>query len=109
VVDLGVEESAVRPNKASARLAILLLLGLLTFAGVVIIIMPISQGGLKLPDVECSDIVVARTPNRTSLMDVGGSNPIYDARYEIVIKNFHIPLPRASIRIFVKGSRCGQL
>jgi hypothetical protein len=108
VVDLGVEDNAaVRPKRASAMLSILLLLGLLTFAGVVIITIPISRGGFKLPDVECSDIVVGHT----SLLPlrIPGSSPIYEPKYEIVIKNFHIPLPPALMRIFVKGGRCGQL
>jgi hypothetical protein len=109
VVDIGVEDSTVRPKKASAMLAILLLLGLLTFAGVVIITIPISAGGLKLPEVECSDIVVGHTTSMLLLLGVDGSHPIYEPKYEIVIRDFHIPLPPALMRIFVKGSRCGQL
>ena len=107
MVDLPVETSAVTPEKASARLAILLFLGLLSLAGVVIITMPISKGGWKLPDIECNDTIVGHTPNTLLLLGVGGSRPIYEAKYAIAIRDIRIPLPAALVRIFVKGSRCG--
>jgi hypothetical protein len=67
--------------------------------------MPISNGGFNLPDIECSDIIVGHT----SLLPLGipASSPIFEAKYEIVIRNIHITLPAALTRIFVKGSRCG--
>jgi hypothetical protein len=108
MVDLQIEASAITPRKASRRLAILLLLGILSFVGVIIITAPITRGGLKLPDIECSDIVVGHTPNTLLLLGVGGSRPIYEPKYEIVIRDIHIPLPTALIRIFVQGSRCNS-
>jgi hypothetical protein len=107
VVDLPLEPRAVTPQTASRRMAILLFRGLLVFVGVVIITMTVSKGGLKLPDIECNDIVVGHTPNMMMLMGVGSSHPVYEPKYEIVIRDFHVPLPTALVRIFVQGSRCG--
>jgi hypothetical protein len=37
-------------------------------------------------------------------MGVGGSHPIYEAKYEIVIRDFHIPLPAALMRKIMQCS-----
>jgi hypothetical protein len=107
VVDLPVEARAVPPKTASARLAILLFLGLLVFVGVVIITMRTSKGGGELLGIECNDTIVGYAGGSMLLMGVGGRHPIYEPKYEIVIREFHIPLPAALVRIFVQGSRCG--
>jgi hypothetical protein len=83
VVDLPVEARVVTPKQASKRLATLLLLGLLSFVGVIIITMRVSNGGLRLPEIECNDIVVGHTPNMLLLLHVGGSRPIYETKYEL--------------------------
>jgi hypothetical protein len=108
VVDFPVDDGAITPRQASKRLAILLRLGILAFAGVVIIPLFILSGGLKIPELTCNDIIVGHTPNMLPLLGVGGSSPIYEPRYQIVIRDIHIPLPPTLTKMFMKGSRCGQ-
>jgi hypothetical protein len=107
VVDLPVEARVVPPKTASTRLAILLLLGLLSFVGVVIITMPVSKGGGEPIGIECNDMIVGYAPGSRMMMGVGGPHPIHEQKYEFVIRDFHIPLPAALVKIFVDGSRCG--
>ena len=106
MVDIPANDRPVTPTKASRRLAILLRRGLLIFAGVIIIMMSVSKG-VKLPDIECSDVIVGHTPDNLSLMGVGGSSPIYESRYEFVIMDIHVPLPSELTRKFWKSNRCG--
>ena len=63
--------------------------------------MPMSKSG-DLPDVQCKNVVVGHTPNMLMMMGVGSSHPIYEPKYEIVIKDIHIPLPAALMKIFVQ-------
>jgi hypothetical protein len=99
--------SPVAPNTASTRLAILLMLGLLSLVGVVIITMSVSKGGLNLPDIECKTIIVGHSPGGMMMRGAGGPQPIYEPKYEIVIRDVHIPLPTVLVRMFVAiGNRC---
>jgi hypothetical protein len=106
VVDFPVDDGAITPKQASKRLAILLRLGIFAFAGIVIITLFTSGGGIKIPEIECSDVIVGHNSGLL-LLGVGGG-PIYEPRYQIVIRDSHIPLPPVLTKIFVKGSRCGQ-
>jgi hypothetical protein len=109
VVDFPVDDGAIAPKKASKHLAILLCLGIFTFAGVIIITMFTLEGGIKLPEIiECNDVVVGHTPNMLPLLGAGGSSPIYEPRYQIVVRNIGVPLPVSLTKKFIKGSRCGQ-
>ena len=108
MVDFPVDDSAITPKKASKHLAILLRLGIFAFAGVIIITMFTSGDGIKIPEIQCNDFVVGHTPNMLPLLGVGGSSPIYEPRYQIVVRNIAIPLPVNLTKIFMKGNRCGQ-
>jgi hypothetical protein len=108
VVDFPVDDGPIAPRQASKRLAILLRLGILAFAGVLIITMFTSGGGIKIPEMECTDVVVGHTPNFLPLLGVGGSRPLYEPRYQIVIRDIPILLPPTLTKMFMKGSRCGQ-
>jgi hypothetical protein len=66
-----------------------------------------SKGGGELLDIECSNVIIGHTANMRMLMGVGSSRPIYETKYETVIRDFHIPLPAALGRLLVDGSRCG--
>jgi hypothetical protein len=107
VVDLPIEPRALTPKTASMRLAILLFRGLLVFVGVVIITITISKRGGEPLGFDCNKIIIGHTGSGLLLRHVGGSQPIYRIKYEIVIRDFHIPLPAALGRILVDGSRCG--
>jgi hypothetical protein len=102
------DDYANTPAKASKRLALLPRLGLFAFVAVPIIPLFIVGGRLKIPELTCNDVVVGHTPNLLPLLGVGGSGPIYEARYQIVIRDMPTPLPPALTKMFVKGSRCGQ-
>jgi len=106
VVDFPVDAGAITPKQASKRLAILLRLGLFAFAAVIIITMFTSAGGVKIPAIECSNVIVGHNSGLTLLGVAGG--PIYEARYEIMIRDIHIPVPPALTKMVVKGSRCDQ-
>jgi hypothetical protein len=108
VVDFPVDDGAITPRQASKRLAIWLWLGLCAFAGVVIIPLFIAGGGFKLPELTCNDVIVGHTPDMLMLLGVGGSSPIYEPRYQIVIRDIPIPVPPTLTKMFMKGSRCGQ-
>ena len=103
MVDFPVDDGAITPRQASKRLAIWLRLGILAFAGVIIIPLFILGGGLKIPELTCTDVIVG---NNLMLMGVGG--PIYEPRYQIVIRDIPILLPPRLTKMFMKGSRCGQ-
>jgi hypothetical protein len=107
MVDLPVEPRAVTPKTASIRLAILLFCGLLVFVGVVIITMTISKGVGEPLGIECRNVIVGYAPGMRMLMGVGGPRPIHKTKYEIVVRDFHIPLPAALGEILVGSSRCG--
>jgi hypothetical protein len=108
VVDFPIDDDIITPKKASKHLAILLRLGMFAFAGVIIITMFPSEGGIKIPEIQCNDVVVGYTANMLSLLGSGGGSPIYEARYQIVVRNTAIPLPVSLTKLFLKGSRCGQ-
>jgi hypothetical protein len=95
VVDLPLEPRAITPKMASMHLAILLFVGLLVFVGVVIIVMPTSKSGGELLGFECSKIIVGHSGGSMLLLHVGGPRPIYGTKYEVMIRDFHIPLPAA--------------
>ena len=103
MVDFPVDDGAITPRQASKRLAIWLRLGILAFAGVIIIPLFILGGGLKIPELTCTDVIVG---NNLMLMGVGG--PIYEPRYQIVIRGMPVLLPPPLTKMFMKGSRCGQ-
>jgi hypothetical protein len=106
VVDFPVDDGVMTPRQASRRLAILLRRGIFAFAGVIIIMMFTSSGGIKIPEIECSNVIVGHNSGLT-LLGVGGG-AIYEPRYQIVIRDIHIPLPPTLIKMFTKGNRCGQ-
>jgi hypothetical protein len=107
VVDFPVDDAVITSRQASERLAIWLRLGIFAFVGVIIIPLFILGGHLKIPDIQCSNVIVGYTPNMMTLLGAGGSSPIYEPRYQIVIRDLAIPLPAGLTKIFVKGSRCG--
>ena len=104
MVDFPVDDGAITPRQASKRLAVLLRLGILAFVGVIIVPIFIVGGRFKIPELTCNEVIVG---NNLLLLGVGG--PIYEPRYQIVIRDIHIPLPPTLTKMFMKGSRCGQL
>lgn len=103
VVDFPVDDDAITPGQASKRLALLLRLGIFAFVAVMIIPIFIVGSRFKIPELTCNEVIVG---NNLLLLGVGG--PIYEPRYQIVIRDIHIPLPPTVTKMFVKGSRCGQ-
>jgi len=103
VVDFPVDDGAITPRQASKRLAVLLRLGILAFVGVIIVPIFIVGGRFKIPELTCNEVIVG---NNLLLLGVGG--PIYEPRYQIVIRDIHIPFPPTLTKMFMKGSRCGQ-
>ena len=104
MVDFPVDDGAITPKQASKRLAVLLRLGILAFVGVIIVPIFIVGGHFKIPELTCNEVIVG---NNLLLLGVGG--PIYEPRYQIMIRDIHIPLPPTLTKMFMKGSRCGQL
>jgi hypothetical protein len=102
VVDFPVD-GAITPRQASKLLGLLWRLGIFAFVGVIIIPLFIVGGRFKMPELTCNEVVVG---NNLMMMGVGG--PIYEPRYQIVIRNIQIPLPPTLTKMFLKGSRCGQ-
>ena len=103
MVDFPVDDGAITPKQASKRLAVLLRLGILAFVGVIIVPIFIVGGRFKIPELTCNEVIVG---NNLLLLGVGG--PIYEPRYQIVIRDIHIPLRPTLTKMFMKGSRCGQ-
>jgi hypothetical protein len=104
VVDFPVDDAAITPRQASKRLALLLWLGI-AFVGMIILPIFIVDGRLKIPELTCTEVIVGHNSGLL-LMGVGGG-PIYEPRYQIVIREIPIPLPPALTKMFMKGSRCG--
>lgn len=108
MVDFPVDDGAITPRQASKRLVFLLRLGIFAFVGVLIIPFFIVGGRFKIPELTCNDVIVGHTPDLLPLLGVGGSSPIYEPRYQIVIRDIPIPLPPTLTKMFMQGSRCGQ-
>jgi hypothetical protein len=106
VVDFPVDDGAITPRQASKRLALLLRLSIFAFVGVVIIPLFIVGGRFKIPELTCTELIVGHDSGLL-LMGVGGG-PIYEPRYQVVIRDIQIPLPPALTKMFMRGSRCGQ-
>jgi hypothetical protein len=102
VVDFPIDHGAITPKQASKRLAILLRLGIFAFVGVVIITLFTAGGRFTLPTIECNEVVVS------TLIPLGIPASITQPRYQIVIRDIHIPLPFALTKMVMKGNRCGQ-
>jgi hypothetical protein len=103
VVDFPADDGPITPRQASKHLAILLRLGIFAFAGVLILPIFIVGGRFKIPELTCNEVIVG---DNLMLMGVGG--PIYEPRYQIMIRDIEIPLPPRLTKMFMKGSRCGQ-
>jgi hypothetical protein len=108
VVDFPVDDGSIAPSQASKRLALLFRLGIFAFVGVLIIPLFVSGGGIKIPELQCDDVIVGHRPNMMALLGVGGGGLIYEPRYQIVIRDIPILLPSTLTKMFMKGSRCGQ-
>jgi hypothetical protein len=104
VVDFPVDDAAIRPRQATKRLAIWLRLGIFAFVGVIIIIFTDGSGRIKIPEIQCQDVVV-----QSSLIMLGiPVGEITEPRYQLLVKYIPIPLPVTLTKMFMKGSRCGQ-
>ena len=104
----NMSDGAITPQQASKFLAILLRLCLFAFVGVIIIGFT-TGGGIKLPEIGCDEVVVGHKPSMLLLMDVGGGGAaIYEARYQISIRDVRIPVPYFITKWFTNGLRCGQ-
>jgi hypothetical protein len=108
VVDFPAADGAITPQQASKFLAILLRFRLFAFVGVIIIGFT-TGGGIKLPEIGCDEVVVGHKPSMLPLLGVGGpGGAIYEARYQITIRDVRIPVPYVITKWFTNGLRCGQ-
>ena len=101
VVAIPVDDVATTPRRASKRLAVFLLFGLFAFVAVFITTPGLTGGRVKMK-IECKDVLIS------SLVAMGIPTIITEPRYQLVVRNFNIPLPPELTWMFSKGGRCPE-